>query len=91
MKLVPRNKHLVLEVFDSEVKQEEKISEFFNPSTKRPDNLIYRVIAIADDSTLDIEVRDLVLIEGNMVNESKIGQQVFLTCKENFVLGIIRE
>jgi hypothetical protein len=31
------------------------------------------------------------LVEGSMVEESRVGDESFLTCKENFVIGIVKE
>jgi len=91
MKLEPRNKHLLLELVKNETK-EEKVNEFFVASnTKKPDNLAYRVIDKSDDCTISVHVGQLVVVEGNMVHESKVGELSFLTCKENFVIGVLKD
>jgi len=90
MKLEPRNKHLLLEVVKNDLK-EEKINEFFGASSKKPDNLIYCVVDRSDDCTISLHVGQLVVIEGNMVHESKVGELTFLTCKENFVIGVLKD
>ena len=90
MKLQPRNKHLLLEVVKNESK-EEKVSEFFGASAKKPDNLTYRVLDKSDDYTVSVYVGQLVVVEGNMVHESKVGELTFLTCKENFIIGVLKD
>jgi len=91
MKLEPRNKHLLLELVKNETK-EEKVNEFFVASnTKKPDNLAYRVVDKADDCNISVHIGQVILVEGNMVLETRVGEQTFLTCKENFVIGVIRE
>jgi len=90
MKLEPRNKRLVLEVVKT-VKEEPVMSEFAGLSKKRPDNFLYRVVDRSDDCTVSIHTGDLILVEGNMVEEAKVGEFTFLTCKENFVIGLVKE
>jgi hypothetical protein len=90
MKLEPRNKRLVLELVKSE-QQESVMSEFAGLSKKRPDNFLYKVIERSDDCTISVHTGNLVVIEGNMVEESKVGEVTFLTCKENFVVGLIKD
>ena len=89
MKLQARNKRLVLEVVKST--EETSTSDFVGLAKKRPDNLLYRVIDRSDDCTVSVHTGDLVLVEGNMVEESKVGDSVFLTCKENFVIGLLKD
>jgi len=89
MKLEPRNKRLVLEVVKKEEEKKEEL--FFAGSTKRPDNVAYRVLDKANDCVLSVSVGQIVLVEGNMVEEAKFGENTFLTCKENFVIGLLRD
>lgn len=92
MKLEARNKRLVLERVKTE--QTESESAFVLPSTLkkvRPDNEVFRVLDRSDDCSISIHAGSLVLVEGNMVEESHVGDKTFLTCKENFVIGLIRE
>lgn len=92
MKLEARNKRLVLERVKSE---EEKTESAFvlptNLNKVRPDNEVFRVLDYSDDCTVSVHIGALVLIEGNMVEESHVGDAKFLTCKENFVIGLIKE
>jgi hypothetical protein len=92
MKLEARNKRLVLELVEKE-KQEEANTEFLLLSKKstRPDNHVYRVLDYSDDCTVSVHLGAHVLVEGNMVEESKVGDSTFLTCKENFVIGILKD
>jgi hypothetical protein len=92
MKLEARNKRLVLELVKEE-KPPEDNNEFLLISKKstRPDNHVYRVLDRSDDCTISVHTGALVLVEGNMVEESKVGDSTFLTCKENFVIGLIKE
>jgi hypothetical protein len=91
MKLEARNKRLVLDLVKQE--KEESNTEFVLVSKKstRPDNHVYRVLDRSDDCTVSVHIGALVLVEGNMVEESKVGDSTFLTCKENFVIGLIKE
>ena len=92
MKLEARNKRLVLERVKTE--QAESESAFVLPSTLkkvRPDNEVFRVLDRSDDCTISVHIGALVLIEGNMVEESHVGDKTYLTCKENFVIGLLRE
>jgi hypothetical protein len=93
MKLEARNKRLVLQLVEQE-KQEKDSNEFLMIPKKlstRPDNHVYRVLDYSDDCTVSVHIGALVLVEGNMVEESKVGDSTFLTCKENFVIGLIKE
>ena len=90
LRLEPRNKHLLIEAVKNDTK-EEKVSEFFGASSKKPDNLVYRVLDRADDCVISVHVGQLIVVEGNMVQENKVGEQTFLTCKENFVIGVIKD
>lgn len=90
LRLEPRNKHLLIEAVKNDTK-EEKVSEFFGASSKKPDNLIYRLLDRADDCVVPICIGQLIVVEGNMVQENKVGDQTFLTCKENFVIGIVKD
>ena len=92
MKLEARNKRLVLERVKSEEQQTE--SAFVLPTNlkkARPDNEVFRVLDYSDDCTVSVHLGALVLIEGNMVEESRVGDVEFLTCKENFVIGLLKE
>jgi len=92
MKLEARNKRLVLERVKSE---EEQIESAFvlptNLKKARPDNEVFRVLDYSDDCTVSVHVGAMVLIEGNMVEESRVGDITFLTCKENFVIGLLKD
>ena len=91
MKLEPKNKRLSLELVKQD--KQEASTDFVFSSKKPPslDNNVYRVLDISSDCVLSVVPGTLVLIEGNMVEESKVGDTVFLTCKENFVIGIMKE
>ena len=92
MKLEARNKRLVLERVKSE--EEKTESAFVLPEKLkkiRVDNEVFRVLDYSDDCTVSVHIGALVLIEGNMVEESRVGDTEFLTCKENFVVGLIKE
>ena len=89
MKLQPRNKRLVLEEIKNQA--EKSTNEFLISTKKRPDNISYRIVERSDDCTLSVHTGDVVLIEGNMVEESRVGEHTFLTCKENFVIGLLKE
>ena len=92
MKLEARNKRLVLERVKSE---EEQIESAFvlptNLKKARPDNEVFRVLDYSDDCTVSVHVGAMVLIEGNMVEESRVRDITFLTCKENFVIGLLKD
>ena len=90
MKLQPRNKRLVLEAVKVS-EQESSLNDFAGLAKKRPDNFLYRVIDKSNDCTVSVHTGDLILVEGNMVEETKVGEVTFLTCKENFVIGLIKE
>jgi hypothetical protein len=92
MKLEARNKRLVLELVKEE-KQEETNTEFLLLSKKvaRADNDVYRVLDYSDDCTVSVHIGARVIVEGNMVEESKVGDTTFLTCKENFVIGLLKD
>lgn len=92
MKLQARNKRLVLEKIEA-AKSEEDSSFFLSdkPKKVRAENEVFRVLDRAEDCTISISVGSLVLIEGNMVEENKVGSHTFLTCKENFVIGVLKE
>lgn len=92
MKLEARNKRLVLERVKTEDEQPQ--SAFVLPDKLkkiRADNEVFRVLDYSDDCTVSVHIGALVLIEGNMVEESRVGDTEFLTCKENFVIGLIKE
>ena len=92
MKLEARNKRLVLERVKSE--EEQPQSAFVLPEKLkkiRADNEVFRVLDYSDDCTVSVHIGALVLIEGNMVEESKVGDQTFLTVKENFVIGVVKD
>jgi co-chaperonin GroES (HSP10) len=92
MKLEARNKRLVLERVKSEEEQTE--SAFVLPDKLkklRADNEVFRVLDYSDDCTVSVHVGAMVLIEGNMVEESRVGDTTFLTCKENFVIGLLKD
>ena len=89
MKLEPRNKRLVLEAVKSS--STESSNEFVGLAKKKLDNIAYRVLHRSDDCTVSVHAGDVVLVKGNMVEESKVGDSVFLTCKENFVIGLLKD
>jgi len=92
MKLEARNKRLVLERLKTE--EEQPQSGFIlpdKPKKNRTDNEVLRVLDYSNDCTVSVHIGALVLVEGNMVEESRVGDVSFLTCKENFVIGIVKE
>ena len=89
MKLEPRNKRLVLEAVKSS--STESSNEFVGLAKKKLDNIAYRVLHRSDDCTISVHSGDIVLVEGNMVEESRVGELTFLTCKENFVIGLLKD
>jgi hypothetical protein len=92
MKLQARNKRLVLERVKKEATESESAFVLPNNLKKaRPDNEVFRILDYSDDCTVSVHIGALVLIEGNMVEESRVGDTEFLTCKENFVIGVLQE
>ena len=92
MKLEARNKRLVLERLKKEEAETESVFVLpTNLKKARPDNEVFRVLDYSDDCTVSVHLGALVLIEGNMVEESRVGDVEFLTCKENFVIGLLKE
>jgi co-chaperonin GroES (HSP10) len=92
-KLEASNKRLVIEHV-KKLDVEDTKSGFIIPEKMRKTsvgNEIYRVLDCARDCSISISIGALVMIEGNMVEETKVGEQTFLTVKENFVIGILRE
>lgn len=92
MQLEVRNKRLLLEKIEDK-KQEQDSAFFLSDKLKKvkTENEVFRVLGRAEDCTISISIGSLVLIEGNMIEESKVGEITFLTCKENFIIGVIKE
>lgn len=95
MKLIPKNKRVLLQKVDlSEKGADSSLEEFasaFSKKPKIPTNEVYRVLDYSSDCNLLIGAGTLVVVEGNMVEETKIGEHTFITTKENFILGIIKD
>lgn len=96
MQFIPKNKRILLEKVELDVKQtDSSLEEFASVFNKKPksekDNTVYRVKSCSTDCSIDWHPNSLVIVEGNMVEESKIGQELFITCKENFVIGVFSE
>jgi co-chaperonin GroES (HSP10) len=92
MRLEARNKRLVLEKLSADSNEES--SGFIMPANmkkSRPLNEMYRVVDLSNDCSVSVGVGDIVLVEGNMVEETHIADDTFLTCKENFVIGVLQE
>jgi co-chaperonin GroES (HSP10) len=93
MKLEPRNRRLILERLKLEEEDHPQYAFIVPDKMKksRADNEIFRVLDYSNDCIVSVSIGALVLIEGNMVEESHVGDVSFLSCKENFVIGIVKE
>jgi hypothetical protein len=93
MKLIPRNKRYLLQKVNLEGKgADSSLEEFasaFAKKPKIPTNEVYRVLDFSNDCTLVLNYGTLVIVEGNMVEETKVGETTFVTAKENFILGTL--
>jgi flavin-binding protein dodecin len=90
VQLKARNKHFVLKILHKEQKEEKKV-EFFGASPKKIENVAYTVIDRAADCTIAVGIGDTIIVDGNMVQENIFDNQVFLTCKENFIIGVLED
>lgn len=94
MRLSPRNKRVIVERVVSEEQKESDtyLSSFMlEAKAKKQFSDIYTVIDVADDCTIGVRTGDMILVEGNMVEESKTPNFTFLSVKENFVIGVLKE
>ena len=90
MKLQARNRRIVVELIED--KKEDKQTDFVLVSKRtKPDNQVYRVVDYSDDCTVSVHLGATILVEGNMVEESKVGDFTFLTVKENYVIGLLKD
>lgn len=94
MRLSPRNKRLIVEkvVSDEQKESEAYLSSFMlEAKAKKQFSDIYSVVDVAEDCAIGVRVGDLILVEGNMVEESKTPNFTFLSVKENFIIGVLKE
>ena len=92
-KLEPRNRRLVIELLKKEESHDNQSGFILPDKVKKASlgNEIYVVLDCSSDCATSIKSGAHVLIEGNMVEETKVEEQTFLTVKENFVIGILRD
>ena len=88
MKLKPTNKRVLINPIKTEIENE--LNQFVGISKKRPDNILYQVLDKSDDCTVPVSINDTIVVEGNMAEESKIGETSFYTIKENFIIGVVK-
>lgn len=94
MRLSPRNKRVIVEKIVSEEQKESEayLSSFMlEAKAKKQFSDIYNVVDVAEDCTVGVCVGDMILVEGNMVEESKTPNFTFLSVKENFIIGVLKE
>lgn len=94
MKVSPRNKRIVVEKILSEQEKEADtyLSSFLlEAKAKKQLTETYVVVDTATDCTIQVYPGDMIIVEGNMVEESKGANFSFLTVKENFVVGVLKE
>ena len=94
MKLSPRNKRIVVDkiISDKEIEADPYLASFVLESkVKKNITEVYVVLDVASDCTLEVSAGDMIVVESNMVEESKGTNFQFLTVKENFVVGVLRE
>lgn len=94
MKISPRNKRIVVEKALSEQEKEANtyLSSFMlEAKNKKQLTEAYIVVDTAADCAIQVFPGDMIIVEGNMVEEAKGANFNFLTVKENFVIGVIKE
>lgn len=94
MKLSVRNKRLLLSRVENKSEQEDSKWDFVLPDSVKLSSLqnsMYEIIGISPDVTLDVSVGNKIVVEGNMVEETTVNDEKFLTVLQNHVLGIIEE
>lgn len=93
MILKSRNKRLVVELASKTVINDRENTFIIPDKIKKQntENEIYYVLDRSEDCTIPINIGSYILIEGNMIEESRVSDQVFLTVKENFVIGVLKD
>lgn len=94
MKISPRNKRIVVEKVISEQEKESDsyLSSFMlEAKAKKQLTEAYVVVDTSSDCTIQVYPGDMIIVEGNMVEESRGSNFSFLTVKENFVVGVLKE
>lgn len=95
MKLSVRNKRLLLSrVEDSQDQSDDSKWDFVLPDSVKLSSLqnsVYVVTGVSPDVTLDVSVGNKIIVEGNMVEETSVNDEKFLTVLQNHVIGIVEE
>ena len=94
MKLSVRNKRLLLSRVENKSEQDDSKWDFVLPDSVKLSSLqnsMYEIIGISPYVTLDVSVGNKIVVEGNMVEETTVNDEKFLTVLQNHVLGIIEE
>jgi len=90
MKLLPRNRHLLIEKISEIVEEEETV--FILPegySAKETKYELVKIIDFSDDCTLNCCQGAVAVVNGNMVEEVEAGKEKFSLILENYVFGIL--
>mgnify|MGYP003628755924 FL=1 len=90
MKLLPRNRHLLVEKISETI--EEEGSVFILPegyAAKEAKYELVKIIDFSDDCTLNCYQGAVAVVNGNMVEEVEAGKEKFSLILENYVFGIL--
>lgn len=91
MKIEPQNRHLLVEVIETEADNKPTILVPDDYAVKVADeHQLVRILATAPDSLL-FEAGQCAVVEGHMVKGVKAGDDLFHLVLENYVLALVED
>ncbi len=88
----PRNRHLYIEIINQREPGDE--SQILLPEDYRPNKDVFvraRLLDWAADCNGAYLEEDIIVVKQNMIEEIKVGKEVFHLVLENYVMGILEE
>ena len=91
MKLIPNNRHLLIEEIVGEEKEQSYVLVPDDYSKVEEPYGFYTVLDSAEDCNLDFQMDDTIVILNSMVEEINVVNERFLIVLENHVVGFLEE
>ena len=89
MKVLPKNKHILVEMIEEE-EQEETTVLLPSDYQKRKDYVVAKVLSVHDSVKEEIQEGSIVVVEPNMVRQITLEGEIHYLLQANYVLCEVR-
>lgn len=95
MKLLPRNRRLLVERYDLSEESNDKLMDIGfaapNETKRKKHDVLFKVLLVAPDVEKDlrVDIGDIILVEKGMADTDIVNGEEYITVLENYVKGVL--